>query len=105
MRKSIFIYVTCNSEDEAKTIAKELLKKRVVACTNFTSIKSMYWWKGEIVEADECMLILKSFADKFDTVVAEVVAVHSYPIPCITKLDVTPNKAYYDWMSTEVYGS
>jgi len=47
-------YVTydllAENKDEAKNIAKELIKKKLVACANMFPIESIYEWKEELRE-------------------------------------------------------
>ena len=56
-----FIYITAGSNEEAGTIAKELVSKRLAACANiFENVRSLYWWEGKIQEDKEVVLIAKT---------------------------------------------
>ena len=94
----IFIYITCKDEQEAKNIAKRLLEKKLIACANFFPIKSMYRWEGKINEDDELVLIVKTKDILYNKVKEEVKKIHSYDIPCITKILVVPNDEYGLWL-------
>jgi periplasmic divalent cation tolerance protein len=60
---------------------------------------SLYWWKGKIEEAKECVLIAKTTSAKFSTLVACVKELHSYECPCILQLEVKKgNKEYVNWL-------
>jgi periplasmic divalent cation tolerance protein len=100
--KFIFIYITCKDEQEAKAISKHLLEKKFIACANFFPSKSMYHWKGKLTQGDEYILILKTTDDKFTLIKEEVKKLHSYEIPCITKISVDPNHSYGEWISNQL---
>ena len=94
----IFVYVTTSSENESKKIAKNVINKNLAACANYFPIKSMYKWKGKLMNDKEFVLILKTVNSKFVKLKKEVERIHSYDIPCITKIKVEPNEKYGDWL-------
>lgn len=97
----IEVYITCKDEEEAVNISKHLLNKRLVACTNIFPIRSMYWWKKEIVDENEYVILVKSIEKHFETIKKEVKEIHSYDIPCIVKMDSEANKEYVNWVEEE----
>jgi len=94
------IYITCKDKKEARKISKELLEKRLIACSNMFPISSMYWWKGKIEESDEVVIIAKG--KDYDKVKKEVLKLHSYDVPCILKIDSECNEEFGKWVSEEV---
>ena len=94
------IYITTSGEDESKKIARTLLEERTVACANIVhSMKSFYWWEGEIEEDTESILILKTRSDKFDTLVRRVKDIHSYETPCILEISIqNGSEDYLKWL-------
>jgi len=74
----IIIYITHDSEADAKKISKHLLDKRLVACANIFPIKSMYWWKGEITDAVEYVSIVKTPEKNWERIKDEVAKIHPY---------------------------
>ena len=96
------IYITCKDESEARLISKTLLEKKLVACSNFFPIKSMYWWKGEIQDDSEFAIILKTRDENFEKVESEVKKLHSYSVPCIVSWKIEKGSKYYlDWLRAE----
>ena len=93
------IYITCKDKVEAKKISKHLLEKRLIACANIFPIESMYWWKGEIEEANESVIIAKGF--DFEKIKEETKKVHSYDVPAIIKIEADSNEEYMDWARVE----
>ena len=98
----VFIYITNPTKQEARKVAKHLLKKRLIACANIFPISSLYWWKGKIIDEKESVLIAKTIEANFEKVKKEVEKIHSYTIPCIVKIPVSSNKKYFDWLRGEI---
>lgn len=94
----IFVYVANPNKKEAKRIALQLLKKKLVACANVFPIDSAYWWKGKIEKEKEWVLILKTKKENWEKVKEETKRIHPYSVPCIAKIDVEANKEYEDWL-------
>ncbi len=101
--KFIFIYITCASEHEAKTIAKTLLNEKLIACANFFPIQSMYWWENKIQESNEWVLIAKTTTEKYTTIQQEIQKIHSYSTPCIIKIPIQPNEVYGTWLNQQIH--
>lgn len=98
----LFIYITVPDKKGAKKIAECLLEKRLIACANIFPINSMYRWEGEIVDENEFVLIVKTTEDNFESVRAEVERIHPYDIPCITRIPVSSNEGFFNWLRGEV---
>ena len=77
------IYLTTRNAAEAKRISHDLLKKRIVACTNIFPIESMYWWDNEIQEDVEFVILAKTDDDSYDAVEKAIIDMHEYEIPAI----------------------
>lgn len=74
----INLYLTCKDQDEATKIADALLHARLITCAKFLPITSKYWWKDDIVDDQEVLVIMDSRKDLFSLVEAEVARLHSY---------------------------
>lgn len=98
----IFIYLTCADEKEAQTIARHLLEKKLIACVNIFPIKSLYWWQGKIEEGNEYVAILKTKEEKYEEIKVAIEKLHSYDVPCITKIKIEPNSSYAAWLEGEL---
>ncbi|MBS3096302.1 divalent-cation tolerance protein CutA [Candidatus Woesearchaeota archaeon] len=96
------VYITCKDEKEAKNISMLLLNKRLIACANIFPIKSLYWWKGKIVNGRENVIIAKTNERKIGKVEHEVKKIHSYTIPCILRIGASANKEYERWAGKEL---
>ncbi len=102
--KIVFAYITTKNKSEAKKIGKVLLLERLAACVNiFPKMNSIYWWKGQLEEANETVLIAKTTKNKFSKLSARVKELHSYDCPCILQLEVTDgNKEYVKWLLSNI---
>ncbi len=99
------IYVTHESEAEARRIAGALLEARLVACANIFPIQSMYWWQGAIESGDEWVSILKTADSHWHKVKASVEHLHPYTVPCIMRIEVSANLAYEQWIHQQLANS
>ena len=104
MTDKIIVLSTCDSEEEARTIARALIERRLAACVNLTpGVKSIYRWKGAIEEAGEYLLIIKSRRDLLDQLRSELENMHSYDVPEVIALAVVDgSSAYLEWMDREL---
>lgn len=95
---------TVSNSDEARTIARSLVEKQLAACVNIVGpIESVYRWKGDIEEAQEFLLLIKTVADNVSRLREELTRLHSYEIPeCIALGIESGLPAYLDWISESV---
>ena len=96
------LYVTCKDNNEAKKIAKYLLKKKIIACANIFPINSLYRWKGKLQKDKEFVLLAKTQKNKLYSLEKEVKGIHSYEIPCILQINAKANKVYGEWLKNEL---
>ena len=100
MTKMILLYITNESVEAAKKIARHLLEKQMIGCANIFPIESMYWWDGKIADDKEVVLIVKTTLEKELIVRTEIEKIHPFDTPCIIKIDVEPNAKYFDWIKS-----
>ena len=80
--RSVFVYTTYPSLDEAERIGKAILEKRLAACVNILpGMVSHYWWKGAIERAEEVVAIFKTRASLAEELRQALSAVHPYETP------------------------
>lgn len=97
------VYITCKNSREAENISKHLLKKRLIACANLLPIRSIYRWKGKLVDGKEVALIAKSKKQNSGKITSEVKKIHSYQIPLIEIIDSRANREYERWIEKELW--
>jgi periplasmic divalent cation tolerance protein len=82
----IAVVTTLHKKEDAVRIGKGLLEKRLIACYNLWAIESSYWWKGEVLEEPETMMLLKTQSEHFDEVAAYIKEQSGYEVPDIFTL-------------------
>jgi len=100
MTDKIVILTTCETQDEARKLARALVEERVAACVNIVSqVESVYRWKGQVESAAEFLLVIKSSRDMFGQVCSVLERVHSYELPeCIALPIVDGSERYLEWL-------
>jgi periplasmic divalent cation tolerance protein len=101
--KPVLLYITASNKKEAHKIGTILVKERLAACANIIDrIQSVYWWKGNLENGTESLLILKTKQVLAKKAISRIKALHSYDCPCITVLPVVGgNPAFLQWISDE----
>jgi len=95
---------TASSREEAKTIASELVSRRLAACVNILGpVASVYHWQGEVEHSEEFLLLIKSTETKFLPIQATIRELHSYQVPELLSFTVESGlEAYLNWIATSV---
>lgn len=96
------VYITAKNAVEAKAVSSHLLEKKLAACTNIFPVESMFWWKGEVQETSEFVILAKTNDDNFGKIETEVKEMIGYDVPAIYswKADKVSDK-YNKWINKE----
>jgi periplasmic divalent cation tolerance protein len=94
------IFVTCESEDQAVTIARALVSERLAACVNIVGpIRSIYRWREEVKDDPEYLLIIKTRALLYMKVETRVREMHTYDVPEVLAMNADRGSPpYIQWM-------
>ncbi len=105
MTNPVLLYITTPSKKEAEKIAFALMDARLIASANMLSgATSFYRWEGEVIHAEETVMIAKTREDLAADAVAMAEELHSYECPGILVLPIqSGSQAYLDWI-TEATG-
>lgn len=99
----IIAFVTVGNEKEATFIARTLVEESLAACVGMVQQKSIYRWKGEIIEDEESLLIIKTQQDRFASLQERVLSLHSYEVPEIISARIQDGYgAYLEWIAATV---
>ncbi|CAG8602779.1 2261_t:CDS:2 [Ambispora gerdemannii] len=92
-------------ETEAKELSKKILEKKYAAAINIIpAITSFYWWKNEIVESLEQMLVIKTEDYHVKELVEYVKNNQTYQVPGIISIKIDEgNPDYLTWIERAVF--
>jgi len=98
----IIVLITAGSEDEARKIARLLVKEKKAACVNIVpGVDSLFRWKGKINSARETLLLVKTRASLLPEIISLVQKTHSYEVPEIIALPITDgSEDYLKWLDS-----
>lgn len=81
--KIIAVVTTLGSREEARTMARTLVERKLAACVQISEIESFYPWDGAIQNGPEYRLLLKTREALYDALAQAIRALHSYTLPAI----------------------
>ena len=97
---AVLITCACPDRDIALQLARELVEHRLAACVQvLPGMTSTYRWDGAIEQAEEVLLLAKSWDDRVEAVVATLQSRHPYEVPEIMAVPAAGGlAAYLDWV-------
>jgi periplasmic divalent cation tolerance protein len=100
----IVVFSTCGYALEAEQLARKLIDERLAACVTVISpVRSFYRWKGEIADAAEWLLMIKSSRPRFEALRAALESAHSYELPEVIAIPVVEGSPdYLSWIEREL---
>ena len=100
----LVVLTTLPAASDAKTLARELVELRLVACVNIIDrVHSVYRWKGEIEEDGEQLLIMKTVDARIPELKDALFARHPYEVPEFIVLSIDRIEGpYKEWLIDSV---
>ncbi|MFC7490275.1 MULTISPECIES: divalent-cation tolerance protein CutA [unclassified Knoellia] len=97
------VRITAPPEDAAR-IARLLVTERLAACAQvLPGITSTFRWDGELVTAEEHLVLAKSHRGRFDRICERIGEVHPYETPEIIAVPILDaSAAYAAWLLAEI---
>jgi len=98
------ILTTFASSDDAARVIRQLVEERVIACgTILPGARSIYAWKGEIEDASEVVVFLKTSLDGLQKAQERLLALHPYETAeCVVLAPDQVAPKYRDWVLEQV---
>jgi len=102
-RCSMLLTTTADLQ-QANALANELVSRRLAACINILpAIHSVFVWQGELQQASECQLLIKTTTDKIEEIKQWLAEHHPYELPeCLVIHIDDGTGAYLSWLRTQV---
>ena len=93
------VLTTC-PDDKSQKLIDEILKSKLVACVLDVCLsKSKFWWKNEIVEEKESLIIFKTRKELVKKLFKKIKELHPYEVPFISEIEVKKvNEEYMKWL-------
>ncbi len=103
MDQVIQVFWSAANIDEARTISRDLVEKKLVACAQVSSaIESIYFWKESVQTSSEVKVYFKTIERHFSEIEEFIIQKSSYELPEILKTSVSGSKLYLKWVVTNV---
>lgn len=98
----ILCLTTTNNKEKAYQLASHIIRQRLAACVNIIpQISSVYHWKGEIVEDQEFLLLIKTKEENFESLKSKIKELHNYELPEIIAFEIKAGLTeYLDWIKS-----
>ena len=100
--KMMIILTSVDQPEQAQWIAQQLLEKRLAACVQQTTGRSMYRWQGELECSQEYYLHIKTSSELKEHVIGWLEQYHPYDVPEIISLEALCSRDYGQWLHSSV---
>lgn len=107
MTNAIVVLCACPNQEEAGSLARRLVERRLAACvTLLGAARSYYRWQGAIESSEECLLLIKTSREEFEPLRREIETTHSYQVPEVLALPVIAGSLnYLEWLAASLKSS
>jgi periplasmic divalent cation tolerance protein len=97
----IVILCTVPDRESGERISQALVEERLAACVNLVpGLVSIYRWDATVEKAEECLLLIKTVAGRFEAVRERVASLHPYKMPEIIGIPITAGSPeYLKWIT------
>ncbi len=104
MNEARVVLTTVGNREEAQKIANALVESEIAACVNIVGpARSIYRWQGKVENAEEFLLIVKTWGDAYERVEETIKELHSYDVPeCIALRVERGSEHYLEWVENSV---
>ncbi len=102
-QKMLLVMTTISDIDKGKLLARQIIEEHLAACCNIVpGITSIYRWKDELCEDQECLLVIKTTETRYKQLSEFILQQHIYEIPELIALPVTHStQEYLSWVIKE----
>lgn len=99
----LLCYSACPDMASAARIARALVDERLAACVNvLPAMQSLYRWRGEVEDAEEALLMIKTTRERLAALGERLRALHPYELPELIAVEAAGgSSAYLDWVEQQ----
>ncbi|XP_060056039.1 protein CutA homolog isoform X2 [Erinaceus europaeus] len=97
------VFVNCPNEQIARDIARAILEKKLAASVNILpKTSTLHFWKGEIEETTEILLLIKTKTSKIHMLSSYMRLIHPFEIPELFSVPMNQGDPHYlKWLKEE----
>jgi periplasmic divalent cation tolerance protein len=102
-RDAIVVLTTLASVEEAATLIRTLLDRRLIACGNILpGVRSIYRWEGKVADEREVVVLMKTKPARLNALELAFGELHPYKVPELLALPVSGGlHKYLEWIDDE----
>lgn len=103
MQRICMIKTSVISQQDAQKLARDMIAAGMAACIQITGPgESIYRWQGNIEQAEEWYLNIKTSYKKYPALVDWLMQQHPYDVPEIICTEVHATDSYADWLNDAI---
>ncbi|RBA24830.1 divalent-cation tolerance protein CutA [Herminiimonas fonticola] len=101
--QALLVLTNAPNEEAAEQLGRLIVERRLAACVNILpAMRSIYRWEGQLEEANEVAMQIKTTAAHYTELEAVIKAAHPYAVPEIIAIPIVDGlPAYLDWITQE----
>lgn len=104
MEQVLLVMTNLPDLPSAQAMARALVGAKLAACVNILpGVQSVYRWQGELEEASEASLLVKTTQGRYTQVQQAIIAAHPYDVPEVIALPLADGyPPYLHWVAAEI---
>lgn len=93
------IVLTTIDSKHCKKFSQSLIQSSLAACVNiFSGVNSIYKWNNELINEQECLLLIKTTSRSIKSLKEFFKENHPYELPEFIELKVNASEGYSNWL-------
>lgn len=101
--KYIAVVTTVATREQAQSLARTLVERRLAACAQISEIESYYHWGGAIQHEPEFRVLFKTTDHRYAEIERAIKEMHAYELPAIHAFAMDPiDERYGAWIRAEL---
>jgi periplasmic divalent cation tolerance protein len=93
------VLVTCGNETDARSLATQIVHKKLAACVQLSPVVSIFTWDGQVQTENETRLVIKTRTALYPDLEAFILEHHDYAVPQILQVPIAKGlPAFLDWI-------
>jgi periplasmic divalent cation tolerance protein len=95
----VIVLTTLEAGTDASAVARALVKERLAACVGILpGLISVYRWQGDVEEAHEQQLIVKTSSSRLEALETRLHQLHTHDLPEFIVLGAEASIGYQAWV-------